>query len=40
LNKYCQFHGYEFETAYSGGIGKMIIKDSKQEFQPLNEAPF
>jgi hypothetical protein len=40
LNKYCQFYGYEFETAYSGGVGKMIIKDIKQEFEPLNEAPF
>lgn len=40
LNKYCQFHGYEFDTAYSGGIGRMIIKDNKQEFQPLEEAPF
>jgi hypothetical protein len=40
LNKYCQFHELEFETAYSGGVGKMIIKDNKQEFQPLNEAPF
>ena len=40
LNKYCQFHELEFETAYSGGVGKMIIKDNKQEFQPLEEAPF
>jgi hypothetical protein len=37
LNKYCQFHELEFETAYSGGIGKMIIKD---KFKPLEEAPF
>lgn len=40
LNKYCQFHDFEFENVYSGGVGKMIIKDNKQEFQPLNEAPF
>ena len=40
LNKYCQFHELEFETAYSGGVGRMIIKDNKQEFQPLEEAPF
>jgi hypothetical protein len=40
LNKYCQFHQLEFETVYSGGIGKMIIKDNKQEFQPLEDAPF
>ncbi|CAB4162087.1 DNA primase/polymerase, bifunctional, N-terminal [uncultured Caudovirales phage] len=40
LNKYCQFHDLEFETAYSGGVGRMIIKDNKQEFQPLEEAPF
>ena len=31
LNKYCQFHELEFETAYSGGVGRMIIKDNKQE---------
>ncbi len=40
LNKYCQFHELEFETAYSGGIGKMIIKDNKQEFQPVEVVPF
>jgi hypothetical protein len=40
LNKYCQFHELEFETAYSGGVGKMIIKDIKQEFQPLEDVPF
>ena len=31
LNKYCQFHELEFETAYSGGVGRMLIKDNKQE---------
>jgi len=40
LNKYCQFHDLEFETAYSGGIGKMIIKDNKDEFSPMEDAPF
>ena len=40
LNKYCQFHNFEFDTVYSGGVGRMIIKDNKQEFQPLEEAPF
>jgi hypothetical protein len=40
LNKYCQFHDLEFETAYSGGVGRMIIKDNKQEFLPLEDAPF
>lgn len=40
LNKYCQFHDFEFDTVYSGGVGRMIIKDNKQEFQPLEEAPF
>jgi len=40
LNKYCQFHDFEFETAYSGGIGKMIIKDNKDEFSPMEDAPF
>jgi hypothetical protein len=40
LNKYCQFHDFEFENVYSGGVGKMIIKDNKQEFKPLEEAPF
>ena len=37
LGKYCEFHNYKLETAYSGGIGKMIIND---EFKPLEEAPF
>jgi hypothetical protein len=40
LNKYCQFHELEFETAYSGGVGKMIIKDIKEEFKPLEDVPF
>lgn len=35
LKKYCQFHQCTFETAYSGGIGKMIIKEpNKPDTQP------
>ena len=35
LKKYCQFHLCTFETAYSGGIGKMIIKEpNKPDTQP------
>jgi hypothetical protein len=49
LKKYCQFHLCTFETAYSGGIGKMIIKEpNKPDTQPdvwdnitpIKETPF
>jgi len=35
LKKYCEFHECIFETAYSGGIGKMIIK--KEDPQPKQQ---
>lgn len=35
LKKYCEFHECIFETAYSGGIGKMIIK--KENPQPKQQ---
>jgi hypothetical protein len=46
LKKYCEFNKCIFETAYSGGIGKMIIKDPNNHtdvwdnITPLNETPF
>lgn len=46
LKKYCEFNKYIFETAYSGGIGKMIIKDPNKStdvwdnITPINETPF
>ena len=46
LKKYCEFNKLTFETAYSGGIGKMIIKDPNKpadvwdNVTPINETPF
>ncbi len=43
LNKYCQFYELEFENVYSGGVGRMIIKDNKQEVNSedkKDECPF
>ena len=46
LKKYCEFNKYIFETAYSGGIGKMIIKDPNKptdvwdNIEVINETPF
>ena len=46
LKKYCEFNKLTFETAYSGGIGKMIIKDPNKpadvwdNITPINETPF
>ena len=46
LKKYCEFNKLTFETAYSGGIGKMIIKDPKKpadvwdNIEVINETPF
>jgi hypothetical protein len=46
LKKYCEFHDFIFETAYSGGIGKMIItkkeqkKDIWDDIENKNETPF
>jgi hypothetical protein len=46
LKKYCEFNKCIFETAYSGGIGKMIIKDPNNHtdvwdnITPLNETQF
>ena len=39
LKKYCEYHTFELETAYSGGVGKFIInapeEESKEEPQDL-----
>jgi hypothetical protein len=49
LKKYCEFSKYIFETSYSGGIGKMIIREPNKEEKPadvwdnvtpLNKTPF
>ena len=49
LKKYCEFSKYIFETSYSGGIGKMIIREPNKEEKPadvwdnvtpINETPF
>lgn len=49
LKKYCEFNKFIFETAYSGGIGKMIIREPNKEekpadvwdnIKPINETPF
>lgn len=48
LKKYCDFNNLKLDTSYSGGIGKMLIKENTKESKPdewddiipLNETPF
>jgi hypothetical protein len=48
LKKYCEYHKFELETAYSGGVGKFIInapeeeikEESEDDFTPIEVVPF
>jgi hypothetical protein len=48
LKKYCEYHSFELETAYSGGVGKFIINAPEEEpeeepeddFTPIKHVPF
>jgi hypothetical protein len=37
LKKYCEFHKFQLDTAYSGGIGKLIINSTEEEVKPQPE---
>jgi hypothetical protein len=40
LKKFCEFYGFNFESSYSGGIGKIKIEVIDELTKPEEECPF
>ena len=40
LKKFCEFYDFNFESSYSGGIGKIKIEAIDELTKPSEECPF
>jgi hypothetical protein len=40
LKKFCEFYGFNFDSSYSGCIGKIKIESIDELTKPEEECPF